>query len=67
MARACRFLEYSFSVDDNGSIKIEDLEAAKLDIKPGDTFLCFVDPDTQEVTMKKFDLQSYDHVQMETV
>ena len=56
MARACRFLEYSFSVDNQGSIKFEELEADKLDISPGDAFLCFVDPDTKEVTMKKFNL-----------
>lgn len=62
MARACRFLEYSFSVDDAGSIKFEELEAEKLDIKPGDAFLCFVDPDTREVTMRKFDPSNHEKV-----
>jgi len=67
MAKGCRFLEYSVLLGENGSIKFEDLEADKLNIKPGDTFLCFVDPDTQEVTMKKFNLQSYEHIHMEAV
>ena len=67
MAKGCRFLEYSVLLGENGSIKFEDLEADKLNIKPGDTFLCFVDPNTQEVTMKKFNLQSYEHIHMEAV
>jgi bifunctional DNA-binding transcriptional regulator/antitoxin component of YhaV-PrlF toxin-antitoxin module len=62
MARACRFLEYSFSVDDAGSIKFEELDAEKLNIKPGDAFLCFVDPNTREVTMRKYDPSKYEQV-----
>lgn len=58
----CRFLEYSFTVDEKGSIKFEELEAEKLGIASGDAFLCFVDPNTKEVTMRKYDPSSYEHV-----
>ena len=58
MAKACRFVEYTILLSEDGSVKLEELEADKLGICPGDTFLCFVDPDTKEVTMKKFDISS---------
>lgn len=62
MARACRFLEYSFRLNDDESITFEELESDKLDIAPGDTFMCFVNPDTKEVTMRKFDALNVEQV-----
>lgn len=64
MAKACRFLEYSIMLDDKGSITFEELEANKLDIKPGDGFVSFVDPVTQEVTLRKIDLNNIEHIEM---
>ena len=60
--KACRFLEYSFCLNNDGSITFEELEADKLVIKPGDGFMCFVDPMTQEVTLKKVDLSKVEHI-----
>lgn len=64
MAKACRFLEYSIMLDEAGSITFEELEAAKLDIKPGDGFMSFVDPVTQEVTLRKIDLTKIDNIEI---
>ena len=64
MAKACRFLEYSIVLDDNGAITFEELEAVKLDIKPGDGFMSFVDPVTQEVTLRKIDLNNIEQIEM---
>lgn len=64
MSKACRFLEYSFMLDEHGSIIFEELEASKLDIRPGDGFMSFVDPITQEVTLKKIDLTNIEHIEL---
>ena len=56
MVRAMKFLEFCFSVDNQGSIKFEELEADFLGINPGDGFMSFVDPVTKEVTLRKVDL-----------
>jgi hypothetical protein len=60
----CRFLEYSFLLEENGSIKFEELDASKLDIKPGDGFMSFVDPSTNEVTLRKIDLTKVEHIEI---
>ena len=60
----CRFFEYSFALNNDDSIKFEELESNKLNIKPGDGFMAFVDPDTDEVTLRKFDITKVDHINL---
>lgn len=52
----CRFFDYSFSVHTDESITFHELESQELQIKPGDGFMAFVDPLTDEVTLKKINL-----------
>ena len=63
--KALRFLEYSFRVNDNGSITFEDIESEKLGIKPGDGFMAFVDTNKNEITLRKFDITQVEHIVME--
>jgi len=64
MAKACRFFDYTFSLNDDNSITFEELESSKLAIKPGDGFMAFINSETQEVTLKKFDITKVEHVDM---
>ena len=63
--KALRFLEYSFRVNDNGSITLEDIESEKLGVKPGDGFRAFVDTNKNEITLRKFDITQVEHIVME--
>jgi bifunctional DNA-binding transcriptional regulator/antitoxin component of YhaV-PrlF toxin-antitoxin module len=63
--KALRFLEYSFRVNDNGSITFEDIESEKLGVKPGDGFMAFVDTNKNEITLRKFDITQVEHIVME--
>jgi hypothetical protein len=60
----CRFLEYSFALNNDDSIKFEELESNKLNIKSGDGFMAFIDPDTDEVTLRKFDITKVEHINL---
>lgn len=60
----CRFMDYSIRLDEDDSITFEELESSKLAIKPGDGFMAFVNPETQEVTLRKFDISKVEHVDM---
>jgi hypothetical protein len=60
----CRFLEYSFALNNDDSIKFEELESSKLNVKPGDGFMAFVDPDTDEVTLRKFDITKVENIEL---
>jgi len=64
MAKACRFFDYTFSLNDDNSITFEELESSKLAIKPGDGFMASINSETQEVTLKKFDITKVEHVDM---
>ena len=59
-----RFAEYYFRLNKDNSITFEDLEAESLNINPGDGFMAFVDPNTQEVTLKKFDINNIDYLEL---
>jgi hypothetical protein len=65
MIKSCRFLEYEITVDADGTICLDDIEADKLGIKSGDTMICFVDPETKAVTMKHFDIDKVEKIYYE--
>lgn len=65
MTKSCRFVEYEISVSEDGTICLDDIPADKLGIKTGDTMLCFVDPDTNAVKMRHFDLDTVEKVHYE--
>lgn len=60
-----KFFEYDFSLFKDGSIKFNDLEACKLELETGDAFISLVDPDTNEVTLKRIDLNKYESITAE--
>lgn len=62
---AMRFLEYSFRINEDGSLTLEDIESEKLGISPGDGFIAFVDADKNEITLKKFDITQVEHITLE--
>lgn len=65
MVRGCRFLEYEITVCEDGTICLDDIPAEKLGIKAGDTMLCFVDPETNAVKMKHFDIDKVEKIHYE--
>jgi hypothetical protein len=56
------FAEYYIHLKKDESITIPELEAKYVNIKPGDGFMSFVDPITQEVTLKKVNLLDITHI-----
>jgi hypothetical protein len=60
-----RFIEYVFSLNDDDNIKFEELESEKLNIKTGDGFVAIVDNNTNEVTLKKIDLDAFEHIEVD--
>jgi hypothetical protein len=60
-----RFLEYSFMLNNDDSIKFEELDAEKLNVKPGDGFMAFIDPATKELTLRKVDLNNIEYITAE--
>lgn len=62
MTKSCRFVEYEISVSEDGTISLDDIPADMLGIKTGDTMLCFVDPETNAVKMRHFNLDTVEKV-----
>ena len=60
-----KFFEYDFSLFKDGSIKFNELEADKLGLVTGDAFVTIVDPNTQEPTLKRIELDKVESITME--
>ena len=59
------FADYYFSVLPDGSIIFDDdLTADQMNVKPGDGFMAFVNPNGK-VVLRKFDITKVDHVNMD--
>jgi hypothetical protein len=59
------FAEYYIHLKKDDSITIPELEAKHLNINPGDGFMAFVNPVTQEVTLKKVNLLDITHINLQ--
>jgi hypothetical protein len=58
------FAEYYFSVEPDGSIFFDnELTADQMNIKPGDGFMAFVNPNGR-VVLRKFDITKVEHIDM---
>ena len=58
------FADYYFSVLPDGSIIFDDeLTADQMNVRPGDGFMAFVNPDGK-VVLRKFDITKVEHVNM---
>jgi len=59
------FADYYFSVLPDGSIIFDDdLTADQMNVKPGDGFMAFVNPNGK-VVLRKFDITKVEHVNMD--
>lgn len=57
------FAEFYFSLLPDGSIMFDDeLTAEQLNIKPGDGFMAFVNPQTKAITLRKIDLTKVENI-----
>jgi len=52
-------------LNNDDSIKFEELDAEKLNVRPGDGFMAFIDPATKELTLKKIDLNNIEYITAE--
>ena len=58
------FADYYFSVSPDGSIIFdEELTADQMNVKPGDGFMAFVNPNGK-VVLRKFDISKVEHINM---
>jgi len=59
------FADYYFSVLPDGSIIFDDeLTADQMNVKPGDGFMAFVNPNGK-VVLRKFDITKVEHIDMD--